>query len=53
MGQYKTSLHLPHVVFENGERKKKKFGKGRNRNRVDRIENDFGTRFTIYSTGLA
>ncbi len=46
LGQYKASLHLPHVIWDMKMEKEKQSS-------VDRVENDFDTRFTIYSTGLA
>ncbi len=51
LGQYKPSLHLPNVIWDL-KTERKKFGKGWYRTQVDRIKNDFGTRFTIYTTGL-
>ncbi len=38
--------------YEIWKTERKKFGKGWNRTQDDRIKNDFGTRFTIYATGL-
>ncbi len=43
LGQYKASYPM---IWDMKMEKEKQSS-------VDRVENDFGTRFTIYSTGLA